>query len=618
MAELAWIVPLLPLLSFVIITFAGHKVKGDGDKIGIAALLGAFVLSLVIFFQVVGGARAGGGLVWALTGVHSIRLGFQVDPLSATMLLVVTLVSLLVHIYSQGYMDGDARYKRYYAILSLFTASMLGLVLSDNLLGLFIFWELIGLCSYLLIGHWYEQEGVPQAAMKAFLTTRVGDIAMLLGIMLLFFETRAFDFAAIASAAASGALSGTTLTLAALLIFGGAVGKSAQFPLHTWLPDAMAGPTPVSALIHAATLVAAGVYLVARTYGLFAAAAGATLTVAWVGAFTAIFAASIALVAVDIKKVLAYSTVSQLGFMMAALGAGGYTAGFFHLVTHAVFKALLFLAAGSVIHGLGTQDLREMGGLMRKMPVTFWTWAIGAAALAGIFPLAGFWSKDEILLTLHETGHGGLFWVLIAASVMTAFYITRATILAFFGAPRDRKAFEGAHESPAVMTVPMIILAALAVVAGFVNSPYAGYWFSQFVFFGEPHVPASSAFVVTLATLTWIVGIAVAWALYRRGLPSPAALDRTGLRPIWTLLSNKYYIDEVYNGVFVRGTVATSRATGEFDAEVVDGAVNGIAALFAAASARLRRLQSGLVQSYALTLFLAVVVGLVIFALGGQ
>lgn len=616
MAELAWIVPILPLASFLIIAFAGQKIRGQGDKVGIAALLGAFVLSLFIFSDVVGGARATGGFVWAALGDLSVRLGLQLDPLSATMLLVVTFISLLVHIYSQGYMAGDARYKRYYAILSLFTASMLGLVLSDNLLGLFIFWELIGLCSYLLIGHWYEQDGVPQAAMKAFLTTRVGDIAMLIGIMLIFFETRTFHFGEIAVAVQDGTISGAVLGAAALLIFGGAVGKSAQFPLHTWLPDAMAGPTPVSALIHAATLVAAGVYLIARGYALFAPAETAMVVVAWVGAFTAIFAASIALVASDIKKVLAYSTVSQLGFMVAALGVGGYTAGFFHLVTHAVFKALLFLASGSVIHGANTQDMTQMGGLRQKMPVTFWTWLIGAAALAGIYPLAGFWSKDEILLTMHEVNATGIFWVLIAASVMTAFYIARATFLTFFGKPRDQKLFAEAHESPRVMTVPLMILAAVAVVIGFANSPYTGYWFAEFVYFGSPHVPASSTFVITLATLTWIVGIGYAFLRYREGLPASERADApvSGFRRV---LHDKYYIDEVYDAVFVRGTVATSRATGEFDKEIVDGAVNGIAALFAAGSRIFRRLQSGLVQSYALTVFLAVVFGLVILAIGG-
>lgn len=641
MAELAWIVPLLPLLSFVIIAFVGHKVKGDGDKIGITALLGAFVLSLVIFFQVVGGARGAGGIVWALTGVHSVRLGFQVDPLSATMLLVVTLVSLLVHIYSQGYMAGDPRYKRYYAVLSLFTASMLGLVLSDNLLGLFIFWELIGLCSFLLIGHWYEKQEVGFAAMKAFLTTRVGDVGMFIGIMLLFFHTGTFKFAAVADSVAAGELAGAALAITAVLLFAGAVGKSAQFPLHVWLPDAMAGPTSVSALIHAATLVAAGVYLVARSYGVFSASPTAMLTVAWIGGITAIFAASIGLVMEDIKKVLAYSTVSQLGFMMVGLGVGGFTAGVFHLVTHAIFKALLFLASGSVIHGVDTQNMHEMGGLRKKMPVTFWTWTIGSAALAGIYPLAGFWSKDEILLAAYEGHYTALFWILVVAAVFTAFYITRATILTFFGKPRDKKRYDRAHESPATMTVPLIVLAALAVVLGFANSPHTDWWFSHFVFYDHPHEASASNFVLFWATASWIVGVGGAILIYGMGVISRRAII-DNLRPVWTLLKNKYYFDELYHVVFVRGTVALSRivgwfdrvvvdgivnlvgygtaklsrATGEFDREVVDGAVNGIAVLFKSGGAVLRRLQTGYVQSYVLALFLTVVVGLLVFAMG--
>ena len=433
MAELAWIIPVLPFISFLIIALAGHKTPGDGDKVGIAAILAAFVLSLIVFFEVVGGGSAVGAFEWAKVGSVSVGMGYHIDALAATMLVVVTLVSLLVHIYSLGYMHGDSRCKRYYSVLSLFTGSMLGLVIADNFLMLFIFWELIGLCSYLLIGHWYEKVDVGFAAMKAFLTTRVGDIALLIGIFVLFFNTQTFNFVGVQEQVAAGQFAGAALAAAAILIFAGAVGKSAQFPLHTWLPDAMAGPTPVSALIHAATLVAAGVYLVARSYGIFAGSETAMLTVAWVGGFTALFAATIALVMTDIKKVLAYSTVSQLGFMVTALGVGGFTAGFFHLVTHAVFKALLFLGSGSVIHGTDTQDMREMGGLRQKMPVTFWTWLIGGLALAGVYPLAGFWSKDEIMLAAHEGGYTALFWILVIASTLTAFYIARATIMTFFG-----------------------------------------------------------------------------------------------------------------------------------------------------------------------------------------
>lgn len=641
MAELAWLVPILPLASYLFIALAGQTVKGDGDRVGIVAVGASFLLSLGVLFDVIGGARVAADMVWAFFGPIQLRMGYQVDPLSATMLVVVTLISFLVHIYSLAYMKGDARYKRYYAILSLFTASMLGLVLADNFLMLFIFWELIGLCSFLLIGHWYEKQEVGFAAMKAFLTTRVGDVGMFIGIMLLFFHTGTFKFAAVADSVAAGELAGAALAITAVLLFAGAVGKSAQFPLHVWLPDAMAGPTSVSALIHAATLVAAGVYLVARSYGVFSASPTAMLTVAWIGGITAIFAASIGLVMEDIKKVLAYSTVSQLGFMMVGLGVGGFTAGVFHLVTHAIFKALLFLASGSVIHGVDTQNMHEMGGLRKKMPVTFWTWTIGSAALAGIYPLAGFWSKDEILLAAYEGHYTALFWILVVAAVFTAFYITRATILTFFGKPRDKKRYDRAHESPATMTVPLIVLAALAVVLGFANSPHTDWWFSHFVFYDHPHEASASNFVLFWATASWIVGVGGAILIYGMGVISRRAII-DNLRPVWTLLKNKYYFDELYHVVFVRGTVALSRivgwfdrvvvdgivnlvgygtaklsrATGEFDREVVDGAVNGIAVLFKSGGAVLRRLQTGYVQSYVLALFLTVVVGLLVFAMG--
>src|SRR5690606_2910268 len=396
-------------------------------------------------------------------------------------LVVVTLVSLMVHIFSVGYMEGDARYKRYYGVLSLFTASMLGLVIADNLLFLFVFWELMGLCSYLLIGHYYEERANVHAANKAFLTTRVGDVGMFIGILLLFAAAGTFRFDELTARIADGTLSLPVLTVAAILLFIGPIGKSAQFPLHVWLPDAMAGPTPASALIHAATMVAAGVYLVARGYGLFTPVPEALEVVAWIGAFTALFAATIALVMEDIKKVLAYSTTSQLGFMVAALGVGAYTAAVFHLMTHAFFKALLFLASGSVIHAVHTQNMHQMGGLFKKLPVTSWVWLIGAGALIAIPPLSGFWSKEELLLDAWHH-NPPIFWVLVAAAALPAFYTTRATYLTFFGTPRDKHAYEHAHEGGRVMTYPLMILGVLAAVSGFVASPLAG-----FVYHHEPH-----------------------------------------------------------------------------------------------------------------------------------
>lgn len=642
MAKLAWLIPLLPILSWAFISLAGQKVKGDGDRVGIAAIGIALLLALLVLIDVIGGGSAASSITWAELGPFTIRMGYQVDALTAVMLVVVTSVSLLVHVYSLGYMRGDIRYKRYFAVLSLFTASMLGLILADNFLLLFIFWELVGLCSFLLIGHWYEQREVGHSAMKAFLTTRVGDVGMFIGIMLIWVNTRTFEFTGIAEAITRGDLAGTMLTLTAILLFLGAVGKSAQFPLHVWLPDAMAGPTSVSALIHAATMVAAGIYLVARGYAIFEMSSVALLTVAWVGGITAIFAASIALVQNDIKRVLAFSTISQLGFMMLALGVGGYTAGIFHLVTHAIFKALLFLGSGSVIHGADTQDMREMGGLRKKMPVTFWTWLIGAAALAGIPPLAGFWSKEEILLDAWQSGNTGLFWIALIAATMTAFYIARATVMTFFGKPQDAKRFDRVGESPRTMTMPLVILASIAVVIGFINAPTFNHWFSHFVFHKEPHIASSSFFVMGSATVAWVLGIFIAVAAYVFGWIRTSAI-RKAVGPVYNLLEERYYVDDFYNLVFVKGTVLLARvvgwfdrvvidgfvnlvglgsasfagATARFDRDIIDGAVNGIAATIRAGSVLFRRLQTGFAQSYVLTMFLTVVVGLLIIAIGG-
>lgn len=642
MANLAWLIPLFPIASWLFISLLGQKVKGSGDRVGIVAITVALAFSLLALIDVIGGGSASASFTWAQLGSFTINMGYQVDALTAVMLVVVTLVSLLVHIYSLGYMHGDVRYKRYYAVLSLFTASMLGLVLADNFLMLFIFWELVGLCSFLLIGHWYEKPEVGHSAMKAFLTTRVGDVGMFIGIMLIWLNTSTFDFLGVAQAVDAGVLSGTMLAITAVMLFMGAVGKSAQFPLHVWLPDAMAGPTSVSALIHAATMVAAGIYLVARGYALFAPSDIALTTVAWIGGFTAIFAASIALVQNDIKRVLAFSTISQLGFMMLALGVGGYTAAIFHLVTHAIFKALLFLGSGSVIHGADTQDMREMGGLRRKMPVTFWTWIIGSTALAGIPPLAGFWSKEEILLDAWYSDQRALFWLALIAATMTAFYITRATVLTFFGKPRDAKRYERAHESPRTMTIPLVILGGIAVVIGFINSPFSEYWFSHFVYYEEPHVVGTNLTVMALASVAWIVGILVAAAAYLFGW-IPTAKVRKALGPVYNLLQERYYVDTFYNLVFVKGTVLIARVIGwldrvvvdgvvnlvglgtsslagsieRFDREVIDGAVNGVATVFRAGSGLFRRIQSGFAQSYLLTMFLTVVVGLLIIAIGG-
>src|SRR5947208_15662449 len=405
MLQVAWLIPLLPFIAFWVILFRGRRLPGEGAYVAIGALGLSGLLSLVILGQVMFGGRYQATMVWAMMGDRPLAVGYAVDPLTAVMLFVVTVVGSLIFIYSVGYMHADPRYPRFFAYLSLFAASMLLLVLANNFLVLYAGWELVGLCSYLLIGFWFERPAAARASMKAFVTTRVGDFFMFLGILLLFFTVGSLQFDAVFAAVQTGSLAGPLLTLAAVLIFGGAIGKSAQFPLHVWLPDAMVGPTPVSALIHAATMVAAGVYVVGRMFAVFALSGHALAFVGTIGSITMLIAALLALVQDDIKRVLAYSTISQLAYMVSALGLGpqGYTPGLFHLFTHAFFKALLFLAAGSVIPSVHSNNMNRLGGLRKDLPVTFWVFAIGTVALAGIPPFAGFFSKDSILSTAYHT-----------------------------------------------------------------------------------------------------------------------------------------------------------------------------------------------------------------------
>ncbi|MBI3979080.1 MAG: NADH-quinone oxidoreductase subunit L [Chloroflexi bacterium] len=446
---LAWPILLLPFLAFVVIGLVTHPFHRLSGSIAIAAILGSLVLSLVV----VGNAIAEEvhlplhtGFEWLQIAEVKVEIGLTIDALTSVMLVVVTLVSFLVQFYSQGYMHGDAGYPRYYAFISLFTFSMLGLILANNLLLMFMFWEGVGLCSYLLIGHWYAKPEAAAAAKKAFIVTRFGDLGFIIGFLILFALSGTFDIHEIEELAEAGKIGGTVFTIAVLGLFAGAVGKSAQFPLHVWLPDAMEGPTPVSALIHAATMVAAGVYLVARMFPLFEHAPAAMTTVAVVGGFTALFAATMGIVMNDIKKVMAYSTISQLGYMMLGLGVGSVVAGIFHLFTHAFFKALLFLGSGSVIHGTGTQNMDEMGGLRQYMPATFWTLWFASLSLAGIFPFAGFWSKDEILAVTFHKGQYVLFGMALLGAFITAFYVTRMMLLTFYGKYRGGPA----HDESAV------------------------------------------------------------------------------------------------------------------------------------------------------------------------
>jgi len=551
----------------------------------------------------------------------SLVMGTLVDPLSALMLIVVTVVGFLVMLYSIGYMHHDHGLPRYYAELSLFLASMTGLVLANNLLEFFLFWELVGVCSYFLIGFYYEKPSAASAAKEAFLVTRVGDILFLLGIFLYFSTYATAGPAGTGGWAASGFVfvhgnapflagttgaNSTTLTIAGLLILGGAAGKSAQFPLHVWLPDAMEGPTTVSALIHAATMVAAGVYLLAITSVFIGFTPTDQLAIVAVGGFTTFFAATMALVHPDIKRVIAYSTISQLGYMVFAIGAGFAMVGLYHLFTHAFFKALLFLAAGSVIHAVGTQDLFKMGGLRKHMRLTAAAFAIGGLALSGIPPFAGFWSKDDILSSVYaELGSHPAYWpfflMAFATVFLTAYYIFRAWFLAFSGdGPRD-PTLPHPHEGPWVMRVPLVILSAFAVVAGlFVFLPgFQSLLLGGAGVAGIPPVYGTTDLVLsTTSVLLAAGGIGLAWSMWGNGKVY-ALSETSALQPVRRLLLNRYYFKVAYDRIGQDGVYTIARAADFFDRFVIDGTVKGLERMFAVASNRLRQLQSGVVSDYA-------------------
>jgi NADH-quinone oxidoreductase subunit L len=639
MRELAWLIPVFPLIAFALIIAFGRRLPGQGSYVAVAGIALSGLISIGIFLQGLSHAEPyEANIRWMLYGTTGLDLGLRVDNLTTLMLLVVTVVGSMIFVYSIGYMHGDPRYPRFFAYLSLFATSMLLLVLANNLLFLYVGWELVGLCSYLLIGFYFEKPSAARASMKAFLTTRVGDVFMFLGILTIFFTLGTFRFEEIFAGVRDGAFNGLTagglplLTVAALLLFGGAVGKSAQFPLHTWLPDAMEGPTPVSALIHAATMVAAGVYMVARTYTLFFASSGhAALTfVAYTGGITALMAATIAVTQDDIKRVLAYSTISQLGLMMLGLGVLGYTAGMFHLMTHAFFKALLFLGAGSVIHAMHTNDIKEMGGLGKSMPSTYLTFLIGTLALAGVPPLAGFWSKDEILLEAFK--HAPVLYAMGAVtSFLTAFYMFRVIFYTFTGTLRSAHAHP--HESPAVMTRPLWVLAFFAAVIGFVGAPFFGAPIAHFIEFeGIEHAAFNWGFAL-VSTLIAAAGILAAAAVYYWKVVPSAALRRAA-GPVFVLVSNKYYLDELYGALFIRPTVAAAGALRNFDVYVidlivnlvgfagvgiarlyrvfdlyvVDGVVNLLGGIAKGLGATLRYVQTGRAQNYLLAIALGVII----------
>jgi proton-translocating NADH-quinone oxidoreductase chain L len=646
-----WLIPVLPLLACTVITLATPMLRGtDGQSVlryshwpCVLAIIASFLLSLLVFQQVYTGSLAEPVVkypAWIQVGepgaVHAVDVTFSLraDPLSAMMLVMITFIASSIAIYSIGYMHGDEGYPRFFAEIALFVFMMTTLVLADNFLLLYLGWEGVGLCSYLLIGFWFTKPEAAAAARKAFLVTRIGDVGLLLGILLLWvtFDYH-LDYATILNPAAIAGQDKTVILGACLLLFCGACGKSAQFPLHVWLPDAMEGPTPVSALIHAATMVTAGVYLVARCTPLFVAAPEAQLTVACIGGFTALLAALIALTQNDLKRILAYSTISQLGYMFLGLGSGmkglaafAATAALFHLFTHAFFKALLFLGAGSVMHAMGNViDIRRLGGLRRIMPITHLTFLAGALALAGFPFFSGFWSKDEILAATWQASGGETFaswylvlWVLgMATAGLTPFYTFRAYFCTFQGQEViPPEAGEHAHESPRVMTVPLVVLAVFSVGVGFVIGPLMpeGLRFAHFLEptrgFASQGEPAIHWGLMVLSGVIALAGIGVAYLMYVARPELPGQIARSA-QAAYQLSLNKFGIDEIYDALILKPLDGFTRFTGILDLRVIDATVDLVGHLPRLLGVLLRPVQNGLVQFYALAMLLGLTVFLV-------
>ncbi len=678
--QYAWLIPVLPLaaamvvgLGLISLNKATNRLRQLNAVFIVSVLGAAMVLSFALLWsQIHGHAPFTRTLEWAAAGNFHLMMGYTIDHLTALMLVIVTTVAFLVMIYTDGYMAHDPGYVRFYAYLSLFSSSMLGLVVSANLVQIYIFWELVGMCSYLLVGFWYDRKPAADAAQKAFVVNRVGDFGLLLGILGLYWATGSFEFdvigAHLKAFVESGYLSAGLAALFAVLVFLGPVAKSAQFPLHVWLPDAMEGPTPISALIHAATMVAAGVFLIARMYPVFDGIPLVMNVIAWTGAFTAFLGASIAITQNDIKKGLAYSTISQLGYMVMAMGIGAYTAGLFHLMTHAYFKAMLFLGSGSVIHGMEAvvghdpalaQDMRLMGGLRKFMPITALTFLIGTLAICGIPPFAGFWSKDEILGSAFEANPA--LWVIgWLTAGLTAFYMFRMYFSTFEGEFRGKNAqirrqllaeagrpvvafgpgamdtrelahetdhehdpghhSEFPHESPLTMTLPLLVLAVPSTLIGLVGMPFDNY-FEEFIHpAGEAVaevVAEAEAFNLTEFLIMGgssvgiaLIGITVASLMYLRGKIDPAAIAQK-IKPLYEFSLNKWYFDNIYHKVFVLGLRRIARQIMEVDYRVVDGAVNLTGFFTLVSGEGLKYLENGRAQFYALIVF-AAVLGLVI------
>jgi len=634
--DYVWLIPAFPAMGFLFNGLVGRWWRlrqGIVAWVACSALGLSFLFSILVFLELLKLSPEARVAIpdrvlfdWVVSGGLKTVIGYKVDPLSIVMALVVTGVSFFIHIYSVGYMHDDPGFTRYFSYLNLFVFMMLNLVLANNFLLMFVGWEGVGLCSYLLIGFWFERDAPANAGKKAFVVNRVGDFGFLLGLFLIFSHLGTLTFDEVFAKAHT--LGPVTVTFITLLLFVGATGKSAQLPLYVWLPDAMEGPTPVSSLIHAATMVTAGVYMIARCHVLYEMAPVSMAVVATVGALTAIFAASMALVNTDFKRILAYSTISQLGYMFLAVGVGAFSAGIFHLMTHAFFKGLLFLGAGSVMHALaGELDIRRMGRLKEKMPITFWTFMMATLAIAGVPGFSGFFSKDEILWNAFSSPHGSLFlWIIGTVTAgMTAFYMFRLAFMAFFGRYRgSEEAWHHAHESPPIMTVPMVILAVLSVIGGYVGVPHVlggGNHFHQFLapVFGEVSQHLEKAHGAggqegSLELLLMLVSVAVAFIgigkAYYFYIKEPSMPKRAAeaLPGAYRVLFNKYYVDEIYQFLFVNSTKRLGTILWrQFDENVVDRTVNVVAAIMRVLGSGLRLLQTGFVQDYALGIIIGAV-----------
>jgi len=623
-----WALLIIPFAVSAIITVVTRPWKELSSYLSIAAVGACFFITLPYAMEYLsepGLAPLEQSVAWIDIPTLKLELGTLIDSLSVIMLLIVTFVGTLIHIYSRGYMDGDPGYSRFFACLSIFIFAMLGIVLANNFIMIFIFWELVGLASYLLIGYYYQKPSAADAAKKAFLVNRIGDFGFILGILVLFYATGTFNFIELQHIVAEGHVSSGTLGLAALLIFCGAVGKSAQIPLHVWLPDAMEGPTPVSALIHAATMVAAGVYMLARTAFIFHAAPPVALTVvAYVGGATALMAALLALGQTDIKKVIAYSTLSSLGYMVMSVGLGSSEAGMFYLMTHAFFKALLFLAAGSVIHALHTNDIWEMGALYPKMKATGTTFILGSLAMMGVFPFSGFWSKDEILAAAFSNNLF-LFVVGVLTAFITAIFMTKLVVVTFLG---DRRYHHTPHESPHNMTIPLMVLAFFAVVAGFAGFPGLEPNFASFIpdpaailahgagheaVHGEHHFNYAAAGISTAAVF---LGIIIGWMMYtRKGIKSDPLAAATG--PFYTALENKFYFDHFYDRFVVARVYNNIAAISNYIEVniVINFLINGAAYITRQIGRALRVTITGQLQHYTLFMVAGALVLMIIYVL---